>query len=96
MSELDVTWSRALKIWWAIFWRCTLISLASSLVLLVVVAVFALGLGISGEAVGAFDRSRILQFIFFGIGAVISLVVTKVVLNLRWAGFRIALISTRD
>ena len=92
MSELQATWSRIARVWWAFYWRMMLLSLAAFVIFYAISVMLLLFTGASIAQAQAVDNSRWLQLAFFLLGAVTSLAATKLVLGTRWADFRIALV----
>ena len=93
MDELPVTWSRVVRVWWAFFWRMSLLSLAFGVILLAVGFIAALALGLTTAQTESIDDSRWLQLVFFALGAVVTLIVTRQVLIQKWGDFRIVLVK---
>jgi hypothetical protein len=94
MVEFPATWARIARVWWAFFWRMTLLSFAALLIFYSVSVVVLLSLGVTIAEAEAFDRSRWVQLVFFLLGAIASLLATRLVLGTRWAEFRIALLPS--
>jgi len=83
---LEVTWARALKIWWSYAWRCLLFSLA---------AAFALGFvgGLLLALVGLAELGPIVGRVLGNLaGIMVSIIVLKVVLQKRFQDFTIKLV----
>jgi hypothetical protein len=88
MNELEVTWGRAIKVWWSIMWRAVLFGFIAGLV-----AGFIVGFigGMAGAATGTITT---LSGIAGGIVAIpVGMWVIKVVLTKRYSDFRIALVA---
>jgi hypothetical protein len=87
-DRLDVTWTRATKVWWSLLWRGLLFgSLAG----------FAAGfvVGITGAALGA-NRETISQLgTLAGVltAVPVGIWVVRTVLRKSWSDFRIAIVA---
>lgn len=90
--ELEITWGRAVKVWWAYCWR-NLIALIAGIILGGIVG-FILGfiMGAMGVA------PHTIQFLTAPIGAVIglglSVIPMKMILGKDFGQFRLVLVST--
>lgn len=84
---VEVTWTRALKVWWSFTWRSTLYS---SLVGLVIGFISVFATKISGDPQ---ILSVATLIIAFGCGIYIVVAVMEMVLKKEWSDFRIALIE---
>ena len=88
MNEVEVTWGRAVKVWWSVMWRAVLFG---------VIAGFVAGfiVGLVGGFAGA-DRGTITT-LSGAAGAIagipVGIWVIKVVLTRKYSDFRIALVS---
>lgn len=89
MQELEITWERALHVWWAFFWRCIAYVLPGSLVLGVAIAVIASLFNIDLE-----HYAWTLNALGFVVGFFVSWWVLKNILGKSFSGFRIALIAS--
>ena len=85
----EVTWGRALKVWWSLFWRTLL---ASMLVGALVGAVIGFLMGLAGLGVD------VIIPVTQCAGALVSIPVAvwmmHHVLRLRWSDFRIVLVAS--
>ena len=89
--ELEITWARAVRVWWALLWRNILAILAAMVIGGVVGGIlgFVLGMaGVSVETIGSI--SALLGGI---IGLAVSIVPVKLVLGKKFSEFRLVLIS---
>ncbi|MBM3116800.1 hypothetical protein [Jeongeupia naejangsanensis] len=90
--ELEMTWRRAMRVWWAYTWRVFVLGLLAAMVFGIsagVIAAYMLGkTGSPGEvprlAIGAIGSV---------LGAWLSIVSMKCVLGCNFGEFRVALIS---
>lgn len=97
---LDVTWARALKVWWSLMWRGVLYGLVAGIgtgaivgfVLAVVVYVAeSAGLKGIGDPIGGLMSS--IGGLFGGIaGAAVGVWVVRNILRKSWSDFRIVLL----
>jgi hypothetical protein len=91
MNELEVTWTRALCVWWLIVWRSVLGGM-----------LIGGGIGFLIGIIGAFagvDRETIVQvasILGTALGVVWNLLVTRMALRKKYRGFRIALLPRED
>ena len=89
MNEVEVTWGRAVKVWWSIVWRAVLFGFIGG-----IVAGFIVGF-IGGLTGAAGDRITMLSGLAGAIvGIPVGIWAVKVVLKKKYSDFRIALVST--
>lgn len=88
MQELEVTFGRAARIWWAWCWRTLLFSLLLGLAVGLLVGVAAALLGIPGQRLAPFNMAA-----GFGVGTVVSIWMMAKTLQRPFASFRIALLA---
>lgn len=89
--ELEITWKRAVKVWWAYLWRSVLAALCAMLIggLIGGIAGFIMGLmGASGESI-----QLLIAPIGIVIGIGISIVPIKLILGKDFGEFRLVLIK---
>lgn len=91
--ELEITWSRAVSVWWAYLWRNLVAILASMGVGGIIGFTFGLILGSAGVPI------QTIQIIVFPIsvfiGLAISVVPMKMILGKDFGEFRLVLIENR-
>jgi hypothetical protein len=89
--ELEVTWGRAARVWWAFVWR----NLIALVVALVIGAAVGFVIGFAMGAAGASQRT--IQFVTAPIGAFmglgISIVPVRMILGKNFGDFRLALVA---
>jgi len=89
--ELDITWSRTIKVWWAYFWR-SLIAVIAAVIVGAIVG-FILGFIMGAMRV---DPDTI-QYVASPIGAIIgigfSIIPMKMILGKDFGQFRLVLVS---
>jgi hypothetical protein len=87
--ELEMTWSRAVRVWWALFWRVAvfsyLVDLFAGFFLSAIAARVHWPLVVAAVVTGVMAVSIILG---------VSLIVTKVVLAKDFGGFRLAALAS--
>lgn len=88
MNEVEVTWKRAVKVWWSLFWKVALISVGLS---------FLIGmlLGFLGTAAGVAPTAlRLISYLIGGaVGVFVGVAVLKSVLTKTFSDFRIVLVA---
>jgi hypothetical protein len=87
MQELELTWSRVLKIWWLLIWRGQLIAILIG---------FLLGF-VWGVVVSSIGRADLAETGGTAIGAAVGLVwgmfAVRMALRKQYADFRLALVA---
>lgn len=91
MPQLEITWLRALKIWWSLTWRVMLFG---------AVAGFLIGIP-AGIVMGMLNLDPglgevVLQLVMLPIWFALGVWVTHRVLRLEYADFRLALIPSNE
>jgi hypothetical protein len=96
LSEVEVSWGRAFRVWWAVLRRATMIS---GFLAVIIACMAGIAIGAIGYAVGA-DVSRIhaiWRHLVYGIGVVIGVFAnvwaTRAALRKQYRGFRVALVA---
>jgi hypothetical protein len=87
-ASLEVTWGRALRVWWSLIWRTLL---ASVLVGALFGAILGMLLGVAGFALGTIVLVTQAAGALVGIG--VGVVMVRHVLRMSWREFRIVLIA---
>lgn len=89
--ELEVTWGRAVRVWWSFLWRNLIAILAAMLIGAIVGAILGFILGAAGVPVAT------IKMIGMPIGALIGLAISivpvKLILGLDYGEFRLVLVS---
>lgn len=95
MQEMEVTFARAARIWWAWLWRTLLVTVLASVALGLLVGLSARLLpGLFSTAPGAITHlGRIAGGLF---GCVIGIGMMRYILRRSFGGFRVALIKQQD
>lgn len=89
--ELEVTWGRAAKVWWAYLWR-NLIALVVGMILGGVMG-FVLGIIMGALGFEAQTIQYVITPIGFLMGIAISIVPIKMILGKDFGQFRLVLVS---
>jgi hypothetical protein len=92
--ELEVTWNRAVFVWWAYLWRNMVALVGAMLVAVIVGAAGGAVLGILG--VPPRTIQEIMLPIGIAIGLLASIVPVKMVLGKDFGEFRVVLVRGRD
>lgn len=90
MQELEVTWMRAIKVWWSMVWRVVAVSILVGIAISVVVGFIA---GIFGYKE---DVQVLTQLLGVITGIPIGIWAMKVVLGKEYADFRVALLPSSE
>lgn len=89
--ELEITWGRTIRVWWAYWWRCLLVSLVAAFIS----GVLGIFVGAVAEALGAQPEQA--AWIGFPIGAAVGLAASvlpiKMVLGKHFGDFRLVLLA---
>lgn len=89
MQELEITWQRAVHIWWAWLWRAIALSFVCGIAIGFV-------LGFVGAMLG-FDDLTVLSVVLGLVVSVVSGVAMLVTaLKKNYPGFRVALVAQQD
>jgi len=90
MEEIEVTWDRAIRIWWSLAWQGVLFSvIAGALAGFILGAILgALGMGESIEKYG--------QLVGLLVGIPVGIWVVKIVLTKQFRSFSIALVPSTE
>ena len=90
--ELEVTWKRAVKVWWSYFWRNIIAIIVAMLIGVVVGFIIGFILGAMGVS------TQTIQFITAPIGMIIGLLISimpiKMILAKDYGEFRLVLLQT--
>ena len=90
-KEIEVTWGRALRVWWAYFWRSIIAIIASVIVSFVLGFMFGFLGHLFGLSSGVIEV--VSAILGFGTGAAFSLVCVKLILNKNYGSFRLCLVD---
>ena len=92
--ELEVTWGRTAKVWWAFFWRNVLAIIAGVVAAMIVGGIIGFILGILGASLQTVQV--IGGAIGLGIGLAISIVPIKLILGKDFGEFRLVLLQNEN
>ena len=84
---LEVTWGRAVKVWWSIAWRAVLVSVLLGFAVGIVVGLFAVGGGMSAVAAASLG-----QLIGGVLGITVSVWAVRKALTRSFSDFTIVLL----
>ncbi|MCC5825907.1 hypothetical protein [Alkalimonas sp.] len=87
METIELTWGRASRIWWAFFWRATLIGAVIGLILGFAGGVIGL---IIGQAELAIQLATLASYL---VAVPVSLLCLREALQLKYKGYRICLVK---
>lgn len=90
--ELEATWGRTIRVWWAYLWRSILAALASGILGAVLGAVLGFLLGAAGVDPGVIGRASFVLGI--AIGVAFSIIPIRLILNKDFGEFRLVLASS--
>ncbi len=89
MNELEVTWGRALKVWWSIVWRAMLFSFIAGAVAGFLIGFFGSIAGMDPKAIPIYSGLAGMV-----VAIPVGIWVVKVVLQKRFSGYRLVLVAT--
>lgn len=92
--ELEATWQRTTKVWWAYLWR-NLIAIVASIILGSLIGA-ALGFILGMLGVGSETIKIICTPIGFIVGLLISIIPMKMILNKNYGEFRLVLLKNSN
>jgi hypothetical protein len=92
--ELEASWGRTTRVWWAHYWRNLLIGLAGA----VVAGFVGFVIGVAAGAMGIDSAALILVTIPIGmlIGMAVSVIPMKLILGKDFGEFRLVLLSKEE
>lgn len=85
---VEVTWARASRVWWSLFWRTVLFTFLGGFIVSSVLGFFLAQAGVDPETV-----FLVCQTSAFIVGIPIGIVITGVVLGRKFPDFRIVLVK---
>jgi len=92
--ELEVTWKRLLRIWWAYLWR-SLVTMLGAIVISAVVGFF-IGLILQIFGINVAEAQLPLQILGGAIGLSMSIIPLQLVLEKDFGEFKLVLLSNND
>ena len=90
MTKLEVTWKRALTVWWSLAWRSIVFGAAAGAIAGAFIGMIA---GLMGQAEKAQQWGSYVGQI---VSIPVSMIVVKIILQKKWKEFSIALIPKED
>ena len=89
--ELEITWERAVRVWWSYLWRAILMTLVAMVIAGLMGAILSAFMGAMGMTASA------IQAVVFMLGAVIglgvSIVPMKLILGKDFGQYRLVLVA---
>lgn len=89
--ELEITWKRAIRVWWSYLWRNLLAIVAAVIVGGMFGALMGFALGFVGVSIDSIQKLAAPVGMF--IGLVISIVPVKMILGKDFGEFRLVLVE---
>jgi hypothetical protein len=89
--ELEVTWKRTIRVWWAYFWRNLFAIVAAMMCGMVVGFIIGVIMGLMGAPIWAVQL--VVAPLGFLIGLAISVVPVKMILGKDFGEFRLVLLA---
>jgi hypothetical protein len=90
MEEVDVTWGNSIPVWWSFFWRATVFSALSGVVLSIIAGIFVV-------IIGRPDLGATAGAIAGYVAAVpISMWCIKLILSKSFNGYSVRLVKTES
>ena len=89
--ELEVTWKRAIVVWWAYLWRNLLAIIAGVIIGAIIGGILGFILGAMGTSVETIRT--VTMPIGFVLGLLISIVPIKMILNKDFGEFRLVIVK---
>jgi len=89
--ELEITWKRAIKVWWAYLWRNLLAIIAGVIIGAIVGAILGVILGTLGASKETIQT--VVAPIGFIIGLAVSVVPMKLILGKDFGEFRLVMVE---
>ncbi len=90
--ELEVTWKRAMKVWWSYLWR----NIITMIVLIILAGVVGFIIGFVLRAFGA--STQTIQYISASIGMIMGLIISivpiRMILGKDFGEFRLVLLQS--
>ena len=92
--ELEITWGRFIRVWWAHYWRCLIAMIICFIICSIIGFIIGFVMGMLGASI------RMIQVVSFTIGLIIglgvSLVPMRMILGKDFGEFRLVLISNEE
>ncbi|MGH8507064.1 MAG: hypothetical protein ACRETM_14060 [Stenotrophobium sp.] len=92
--ELEITWGRAIRIWWSYFWRNLIAILAAVIVGGVIGGILGAIMGTAGASMKTIQMVSMPIGLILGLG--ISVIPMKMILGKDFGEFRLALVQKQQ
>jgi ABC-type amino acid transport system permease subunit len=89
MQELEITWQRAVRIWWAWLWRALALSLVCG-------GVIGFAIGFFGAMLGFRNIDPLITVVGLVVGVVAGVAMLVTALKKKYPGFRVALVAQNE
>ena len=89
MQELEITWQRAIRIWWAWLWRTLALSVVCG-------GLIGFAIGFFGAMLGFRSVAPLNMVVGIVVGVIAGVAMLVTALKKKYPGFRIALIAQSD
>lgn len=86
MQELEITWQRAIHIWWAWLWRALALSVVCG-------GVIGFAIGFFGAMLGFRDLGPLTMVVGMVVGVIAGVAMLVTALKKSYPGFRVALVA---
>jgi len=93
--ELEVTWGRAMRVWWAYLWRKLIAIIGGTILGAILSAILGFVLGAAGMAPDAVRRAGLVVGVIMG-GLLVSIVPIRLILGKNFGEFRLVLLSNEN
>lgn len=90
METLEVTWSRALRVWWSIVWRTAVFGMLALVVVMVPLIIFLV------DRYDAEKTAVIVDLVGYAVTVPVGVWVVKRVLTRQFRSYRIVLLPSDD
>ena len=92
--ELEVTWGRTAKVWWAFFWRGMVALIAAAVAVMILGGIIGFILSLLGASLQT--AQLVMLPISFVIGLAVSIVPMKLILGKDFGEFRLVLLQKEN
>ena len=89
MQELEITWQRTIRIWWAWLWRAFALSMVCG-------GLIGFAIGLFGSMLGFHNLAPLTMVVGSVVGVIAGVAMLVTALKKSYPGFRVALISQSD
>ncbi len=92
--ELEVTWGRTAKVWWAFFWRSGVALIAAAVAIMILAGIIGFTLSLLGASLQTIHL--VTMPIGFVMGLAVSIVPIKLILGKDFGEFRLVLLQKEN